>query len=212
MGNLVKINRAQKRRDKKYNPYKNNPLDKALDKAVSGKDFQDAIEKDKDGNIKLDAAGKPVFKDVIEWESSSAQIHAIWECIKILLDQRLVPPMEIDAAFDLLEVYAMLDRPRSTKQYKISLPINYFVGTWHILNTTRKFGIFSKDHKMETSITDLTFWFADKIDQYHQIKKNENIEEEVKPSKLHMLESPKNVEQKVKNHYANTNTKQLKEK
>jgi len=195
MGKLIKLDRTKKRRDKKYNPYKNNPLDKQLTKALT--ELDGAIETDEEGTPKLDEAGKPIFKDSIEWDTNSAQIHAIWSCIKILLEQSLVPPNEIDAAFDLMAMYAKLDRPDNTKDYKVTLPINYFVGTWHILNTCRKFSLFSKDKGMSQAIDGLTLWFAEKIDQYHYVKNHEEVVDKVNPSNLHLLDTPLNKQKNV---------------
>lgn len=199
MGKLIKLDRTKKRRDKKYNPYKNNPLDKQLTKALT--ELDGAIETDEKGAPKLDEAGKPIFKDSIEWDTNSAQIHAIWSCIKILLDQKLVPPNEIDAAFDLMATYARLDRPASTKDYTVQLPVNYFVGTWHILNTCRKFSLFSKDKGMSKAIDGLTLWFAEKIDQYHYVKNHEEIVNDVDPTKVHLLGTPPN-KQKNEGYYS----------
>jgi len=176
MGKVVKLRKAKDRATKKYNPYKLNPLTNKLESAVRGSGLESAIVTDEKGDIKLDDAGKPVFRDVIEWETTGGQIMAIWTCIKELLDQRLVPPNEQDAAFDLLTLMATLHR-NSTKTYKASLPINYFVGTWHVLNTCRKFDLFKEDKPLSASIDELTLWFAERIDIYHVVKKGEKVEE-----------------------------------
>ena len=90
MGNLTK--RAQKRKDKKYNPYKLNPLKGKLNGALIGDELESAVEKTEKGEIKLDSAGKPVFKDQIEWETNSAQIMAIWNCIKVFIGREISAP------------------------------------------------------------------------------------------------------------------------
>lgn len=172
MGKVVSIARAKKRRDKKYNPYKTNPLNNELTKAVNGSGLEDAIEKHEDGSVKLDSAGKPIFKDIIEWNTNGAQINAIWTAIKAIITEKLVPPHELDAAFDLMAIVAKMHRMGS-KDYKVSLPVNYFVGTWHILNSCRKFNLFGDDKEMATAIDGLTMWFAQRIDMYHHVKSQE---------------------------------------
>lgn len=185
MGKLVKLENHRKKRDKKYNPYKTNPLNKQLTKVLEGKDkeFRDAIVTNEEGEIQLDAAGKPVFKDSISWETDGPQIMAIWSAIKALLEENLVPPMEVDAAHDLMMTYAKEHRD-TNKKYTISIPLNYFVGTWHVLNTCRKFHIFKNDEKLDKAIDGLTMWFAKQIDIYHEVKRRERIEDEAKPNEV----------------------------
>lgn len=178
MGKVANIARAKKRRDKKYDPYKTNPLNKQLTNAVNGSDLDSAVEKNEDGSIKIDEAGKPVFKDVIEWESDSGQIMAIWTSIKTCLEEKVVPPNEIDACHDLMLVYANLHR-NSSKPFMVSMPINYFVGTWHILNSCRMFHFFEKDKGMDSAIDGLTMWFAERIDMYHEVKRREKVEDDI---------------------------------
>ena len=166
----------KKRRDKKYNPWKSNPLDKKLKSAIEY-DYKDAIVTNDKGEIKLDEAGKPIFKDIIEWTSNLGEINAIWHSVMRLLEQRLVPPNEEQAAFDLLSAVAKMQRD-TKKDYKVSLPINYFVGMWHCLNSSRKFGLWADDKGMDDALTDLTLRVASQIDRYHKIKQNEALEDE----------------------------------
>lgn len=172
MGKVIRLKRAKNRRDKKYDPYKLNPI-KGLTK-----ELENAIETDDKGEIKLDSAGKPIFKDHIEWETDGAQIMAIWTCIKAVLEEKIVPPNEVDACFDLMGIIAKLHR-NGSKVYKVQLPINYFVGTWHILNTCRKFLLFNDDKPMMKAVDGLTMMFARKIDAYHEIKDRERKEDEI---------------------------------
>lgn len=170
------------KRAKKYNKYKNNPLDKKLVNA--GKDLIDAVEMDDKGQVKLDSAGKPIFKDTIEWDTENAQIVAIWTSIKAVIEERLVPPNDLDAAFDLLEVYAKMQRKSNKGSFKVSLAINRFVGTWHVLNSARMFDLFEKDEALSKAIDELTMWFARQIDIYREVKRREKVEENVSPDDI----------------------------
>ncbi len=186
MGKLIHLkDKTLKRRDKQYNPYKTNPLGKGeLTRAISGNELKGAIELDEKGDIKLDEAGKPIFKDAIEWETDNAQLNAIWTCIKALLEEKLVPPFEIEASFDLMTMIARLQREGNNQKFKAVVPINYFVGAWHILNSCRKFDIFSEDKPLSEAIDGLTMDFAKRIDMYHEIKRRESIKEEVSPDNI----------------------------
>lgn len=197
MGKITKVkNKAIKKRNKKFDPYKTNPLNKKLTKALKGEEkaLRDAMDLDEDGSIKLDSAGKPVFKDSIQWDTNSAQIMAIWSACKAALEEKIVPPNEQDAVFDLMAMYAKEHRDGSTKNYTIAVPINYFVGTWHVLNSCRMFDLFHNDKKLSEAIDGLTMWFAERLDMYHSVKKAEKIEEEVSPDNI--LKLPERV-----NHY-----------
>lgn len=182
MGKVKSLVAARKRRDKKYDPYKSNPLHNKLTNAVKGSGLEEAIETNDKGEIQLDPAGKPIFKDCIEWDTDSAQIMAIWTSIRVCLEEKIVPPNEIDACFDLMELYSREHRAGSTKSYKITVPINYFVGTWHILNSARMFGLFKEDKPLDVAVDELTLWFARKIDTYHEVKRREDVEDKAAPS------------------------------
>jgi hypothetical protein len=147
------------------------------------KALEQAMTKDEDGNVEVDSAGKPIFKDRIEWMTDSSQVLAIWTAIKASLDAGIVPPDEQDACFDLFELYAKEHRV-SSKGYKISVPINYFVGTWHVLNSCRVFDLFKDDEPLDKAMDELTFWFAKKIDTYHEIKRKEDVEDSVRPEEV----------------------------
>ena len=188
MGKVVSLAKAKKRRDKKYDPYKANPLNKKINKALSVPTYKDSIELTEKGEIKLDEAGKPIFKDIIEFETTTGEINAIWTCIKACLEEKVVPPNEIDACFDLMAIIAKLER-ESTKPFKASLPINYFVGTWHILNSARMFHLFEDDKALDQAIDGLTMKFARQIDVYHEIKRRETVEKDVSPKNILSLPS-----------------------
>jgi hypothetical protein len=165
MGKVVSLSRAKNRRDKKYDPYKLNPLSTKLTKAVSTDET------------------KPKF-DVMEWESSSAQIHAIWTCFKIALETtNVVPPNEAEACIEIMAEIAKLDR-KTKKPYKVSLPINLYVGTYHVMNACRMFHVFHEDQAMDKAIDGLTMDFAKRIDLYHEVKRRETVEEKVKPDNI----------------------------
>ena len=113
--------------------------------------------------------------------------------------------MEQDAAFDLMEIYAKAHRPDSKSDFMMTLPVNYFVGTWHILNTCRKFHLFSEDKALDTAIDGLTMFFAKKIDLYHAVKRAEKAEEQ-KPDNLLSLPQASYYE-----HEGNEKPKEIKE-
>lgn len=150
---------------------KENPYQAALEEAMS---------KDEKGNVETDSAGKPIFKDKIEWMTDAAQITAIWTATKAALEAGIVPPNEEDACFDLLELYAK-EHINSSKPFKIIVPINYFVGTWHVLNSCRMFDLFNDDKALSSAIDDLTLWFANRIDMYHEVKRKEGLIDKVNP-------------------------------
>lgn len=193
MGKILKY--AKKKRDKKYDPYKllkkkNEELEK-----MSSDLLKDAVEYEEDGEtIKLDEAGKPVFKDSIQWETDGPQIMAIWIVHKAVIEERLVPPNDLDAAFDSMTLYAREYR-NTNKPYTITIPINYFVGTWHILNTSRKFHLFKHDKALSNAIDGLTMWFAKRIDMYHEVKRREKVQDEVSPEVVLKLPKKKSFEE-----------------
>lgn len=192
MGKIIKF--AKKKRDKKYDPYKLLRKKNEEMGELSKNLLQEAVEYDEEGSIKLDEAGKPIFKDSIQWETDGPQIMAIWTCHKAALEQRIVPPNDIDAVFDSMTLYAKEHRD-TNKPYTITVPINYFVGTWHILNTCCKFHLFKDDPSLNTAINGLTMWFAERIDMYHEVKRREKVQDEVSPNDVLKLPKVKSFKQ-----------------
>lgn len=192
MSKLTKY--AKKKRDKKYDPYKMVKRQNKKLESMSEQLLKEAVEYTDNGEIKLDSAGKPVFKDVIQWETDGPQIMAVWTCYKTLLEERLVPPNEEEAAFDAMSMYAKEWRD-TNKKYTITVPINYFVGTWHVMNSCRKFGLFHHDKPLAKSIDGLAMWFAKQIDMYHEVKRREKVQDEASPSKVLSLPKAKTFEE-----------------
>jgi hypothetical protein len=189
VGNLVK--KAIKKRDKKYDPYKR--LKKEHRELVkhTEKVLMQAVEYDEKGDIKLDDAGKPVFKDSMQWETDGAQMMAIWTCHKAALEHHAFPPQEIDAAFDNMMLYAREYR-ETNKPYTLTMPINYFVGTFHILNFCNAHGIFESDKKMKKAVYELAVWFEDRIKMYQEVKRREQVQDEASPEDILKLPNGRN--------------------
>ena len=112
--------------------------------------LREAVVYDEKGMVETDAAGVPVFKDQIEWEATTSQLRAMWACCRGILEHKLAPPGEVDAIFDLMHRIAKVERPNAKSKYKVSFPVNYFVGAWHCIDTAVKTGIFkdAKDKKL----------------------------------------------------------------
>lgn len=140
-------------------------------------------EKDEQGEVKTDDTGRPVFKDRIEMETNTAEHRALWTCIKAVLENGVVPEPELDAVFILMENLASQERD-SRKPYKITLDINYFVGLWHCVNTSRKFDLFNEDKKMSEAVDGLALKLAGYLDAYHKVKNFEKTVEEASPKDI----------------------------
>lgn len=141
-----------------------------------------------EGDIALDEIGRPVHKDHIEWETDTAELKAILECCSKLLDNDLVPHTEIDGVFELMEKISRLEQDK--RVYKAQLPVNYFVGAWHVVNSCRKFDLYSEDKYVSKAIDGLAGKLARFIDMYHVAKRTEGTME-ASPSEILTLPSSK---------------------
>ena len=181
---------------KKFDPYKAFKKDGDTDELVeySKEALKDSVEYDEKGNIKVDEAGKPIFKGFIQWRTDRPQLEAIWTCCKAALHERLVPENELDAAHDTMMLYAKEHRDSGKRRnFMITVPINYFVGTWHLINTCRKFRLFEEEGtKFEKKIDELAMWFAEQIDMYHEVKRMEKVQNEASPDDVLKLPRKEN--------------------
>lgn len=171
-------------------PLINEARDHIIDKIDGGGDAVTAqVEKelahymklDNDGNIELDEARKPIFDAGIEWYTNNSQLILIWTCAIECLNERLVPFDDIGAVMELIEKIAHFQQPNNSKPYRVKLPINYFVGTWHVLNTSIKTGIMRGEKKTEQLLEETTMFFAKQIDMFQSIKKQEMMSDQKHP-------------------------------
>jgi len=140
------------------------------------------------GDVTTDDIGRPVFKDQIQWDTDTAELSAILECCNKVLENRVVPHEEVDGVFELMEKVSRLESPK--RQYTATLPVNYFVGMWHVVNTCRKFDLFSDDKYVSKAIDGLAVKLARLIDLYHVAKRTEGTFE-ASPSEILTLPSSK---------------------
>ena len=148
----------------------------------SGNEMDPRYLHDTDGEMVLDETGNPIFKDSVQMGVKRNQLLFIYNAIKDLLDANLkangmlIPPPEIDRVMKLMDLIASQDKD-TTKEIKLTLPINYMVGLWHSLQSGRRFGIYMKDaDKMkDTYLDDMTMKVAETIDTYHKLKNKETI-------------------------------------
>lgn len=136
-----------------------------------------------EGEVKTDDIGRPVFKDKIKMETNTAEHRALWTCVRAVLEEGLVPEPEIDAVFELMEDLANQEKD-SRKPYNIILPINYFVGMWHCVNTCRKFDLFNEDTEMNVAVDGLALKLAGYLDHYHSVKSFEETLEVASPKDI----------------------------
>lgn len=129
-------------------------------------------EVDEKGEPVLDDNGKPIFKDIIELRLNGSEVKLAWECGKHLLEAGGVPEPEIDSVLHFMEVMANNHRSSRAK-YTVQLPVNYVVGGWHIINSCRKFDLFSKQKDLSRRVDALSYRFASYRDAYVKVKKKE---------------------------------------
>jgi hypothetical protein len=129
--------------------------------------------------VKLDETGRLVHDDSINFRCSHKDIIFIHETIGLVLEKGLVPEPEIGPIMVLLDMLANAE-PDTHKHGCFILPVNYFIGMWHGLNTARKFGLYSQQFKQkEKHLDHLTTQVARSIDAYHTIKSHVAEEEKL---------------------------------
>lgn len=138
-----------------------------------------AIELDQKGSAKLDEAGKPIFKDVIQWNGSNSQIMAIWEAIKALLEENIatkgnvILPEDVDATHKLMMLIAEQWKAGEHREYTCELPVNYMVALCHVLNASAQLTPIAKDKEYKEAVQKLAEAFAVEVEGYRRKKKEE---------------------------------------
>lgn len=118
---------------------------------------------------KLDENGLIIHEEGIEFKCSHNDLLFIHTVCKDMLEANLVPPMEVDKVITLMEMLA--EQEKKAWDYGcFFLPINYFIGMWHCLNTGRSFDIYSKNKTKANTLDQITYRAAEQIDLYHAIK------------------------------------------
>lgn len=153
----------------------------------TGLENTNKIKTDENNEIELDESNKPVFVDQIKMETTTDEHRNLWLCIRLVLEEGLVPEPEIDACISLMEKLAIQEKD-SRKPYFITLPINYFVGLWHCVNTCRKFDLFKDDKKVDKIVDGLALKLAGYLDYHHSVKSFEQTLEVASP--LDILNEP----------------------
>ena len=124
---------------------------------------------DEKGEPLLDDNQKPIFKEVIEMRLNGAEIKLWYNCGKDLLTEGAVPDPEVDSVMHLLDVLAENHR-NSRARYTVQLPVNYVVGGWHVINSCRKFGIYSKLKDLDRRVDTLAVKIAGYVDAFQKLK------------------------------------------
>ena len=125
--------------------------------------------------VKMDDNNLPVFRDSMEWPTNNGQLKAIVECCMAVIEAGIVPPNDVEGVFGLMDIIAKLERKRFIGDFNAEIPVNYFVGMVHVLNTFRTFQLHDGDKGMENAVNVLALDFARRIDAYRSIKDRENI-------------------------------------
>jgi len=125
--------------------------------------------------VKMDDNNLPVFRDSMEWPTNNGQLKAIIECCMAVIEAGIVPPNDVEGVFGLMDIIAKLERKRFIGDFNAEIPVNYFVGMVHVLNTFRTFQLHDGDKGMENAVNILALDFARRIDAYTSIKDRENI-------------------------------------
>ena len=136
------------------------------------------------GEVKVEkTTGTPIFADEILMETDLGEMAGMIEVIQQILLQNLVPMNEVQNAMQLMDMLAEQQNLTDPK-FHIKLRVNYAVGLWHCLNTSRKFHIFKKDKAMDKRVDELTNKVATFLDMYRAKKKEvegDNYKEEITP-------------------------------
>lgn len=140
-----------------------------------GKDVQPAPDNDEH----LDEHGRVIHQDKIQMQLQHKDLIFIHQATRDLMQKGLVPEPEIGPCMTLLDILAESE-PHVHKHGVLILPVNYFVGMWHVLNSCRKFSIYSQQWKKKDKKLDhITTVVASYIDKYHTVKEHEAKEDAV---------------------------------
>lgn len=150
---------------------------------VTPQDLAIAVEGKKEENTDhLDKHGRIISEEYINFKMTHEDLLFVDETIKKIIDLDLVPVTEAGPVVTLLEMLA--EREKSVyHDGHILLPVNYFTGMWHCLQTGRKFSIYSQQWKKKDKYLDrITMEIAKSIDAYHAVKSH--VKNEAKADKV----------------------------
>lgn len=170
-------------------------VDKSLVQESATKAIQERLEKEIN-QVETDQHGLKIHEDMINFKCNQGDLKFIHKTICMVLERGLVPEPEIPPVFTLLEMLG----EREEKVFEtghLFLPVNYFVGMWHALNTARKFGLYAivktkgkskakiARRNVESSyncryLDKITMKVAESIDKYHKVKQHERQEDKLK--------------------------------
>lgn len=148
-------------------------------------------------NVAVDKNNMPIYEDQVTLAVSLKEVKFMFDSCCLLFHEEvkspLVPHDSVDACFDVITYLAELHEDARAKGmdigFDIVLPVNYFKGLWHMLNTARMYKLWERDKsdKKAESLDRITKKVASRLDAYVAIKTKENLEDgkEVK------TESPK---------------------
>jgi hypothetical protein len=153
-------------------------------------ELNDIVVRDEKGEVKLDSAGKPVFKESIEMVTNSAEIMAIWTCCQAIMEKNLVAEHDIEAIFELMNILARRhDLNKTTHDYAVILPANYFYGAWKVVSECKAYHIFAEDKPMDKAVSGLAIKLARHLDAFHEAKGRDDMIQTASPDDV--LKFPK---------------------
>jgi hypothetical protein len=144
------------------------------------------ITKQEDEN--LDQHGRPIWEDKIVFKLQHKDLIFMHQTIRLVMEKGLVPPEEVGPCMTLLEELAVQESEVHKKSGLI-LPINYFVGMWHALNTARMFSLYSQQFKKKDKhLENIVMRIAKRLDEYHTVKSHEANESKMDKSPQYFKE------------------------
>lgn len=147
---------------------------KKLDEIAELAQDTDKYVLDEKGNVKIDEDTQlPIFKDAILLKVTPYDLNGMVLCLQDLLTDKVIPPNEVGAVFDLMENLAKQET--NERKFSISLPVNYCAGLWHCLNLAKDLDIYSKNQKSKVWLKETTHRVAEFLDVYHSLKKKSDI-------------------------------------
>ena len=162
------------------------------------KAMRETIQAESKEDDNLDEHGRLKYEDHINFPLKQRDLIFMHETVRMVMDKGLVPMDEEGPVVTLLEMMASAE-PDVYNHECMLLPVNYFVGLWHCLNTARKFSLYTQQWKKKDKWLDrITIKVAEKIDEYHLVKSHEFNEEKLDKSpeyyKDNVVKFPKKLE------------------